>query len=193
MNDALKPNLSAFILAGGKSSRMGQNKALIKVNELEMILHSLNLAGKFTPLLHISGDKEEYKTFGHPIIKDQINEIGPLGGIHSCLVHSKTTFNLFLPCDVPYLSESVIQNLLNTIEDSDYQAVIAKGSKGKEPLIIILNKNTLAILQSQIILGDYKIQHFLANINTMEVDMSQAEIENPQLFNNLNSPLDLPQ
>ena len=192
MTEALLTDLSAFILAGGKSTRMGTNKALIKIDNQDMILHSLNLAAKFTKAVFISGEKAEYHGFNIPMVKDKINDIGPLGGIFSCLQQSTSTYNLFLPCDVPYLSESVIQKLINSIFTNNYQAVIAKSHKGNEPLISVMNKNILPTIQTQIELTDYKMQNLLAKINYSFIDFSELSNSNTLLFNNINTPTDRP-
>jgi molybdenum cofactor guanylyltransferase len=191
MKSILHTDLSAFILAGGKSSRMGRDKALLSVQNQKLIVYSIELAKLFTRNVFISGKKLEYQEFKTPMIQDQISDIGPLGGIYSCLSISGNPYNLFLPCDTPFIEPFIIQRLINEIKSSENHGVIASTSTNKEPLIAIFKKEILPQIESMINQKDYKIQHLLKLINCREIDFTENSISNPNLFRNLNSPHDL--
>ena len=77
--------MKAVVLAGGKSSRMGQDKALILFNEKPLLLHIANILQEVNSKVYISGKKGAYNSFLYPQIADVYPEKGPLGGIYSAL------------------------------------------------------------------------------------------------------------
>lgn len=158
-----------------------------------MISYSLSIAANFTSKLYISGEKEEYSELKIPMIKDQISDIGPIGGIYSCMYQAPGRYNLFLPCDTPYITIPVIENLLNEIYNHDVEAVIASSRLGKEPLIAVFKDNILQIIRNQINNEIYSIRKLFSLIRIREVDFSHELAENPSLFKNINSPGDLPE
>ena len=88
--------ITGIILAGGLSSRMGRDKALIQLDKHKMIKKVITLIRPFCNELLISANKNIYHEFGYEVIKDKHKRIGPLGGIISCLNKSNTELNLII-------------------------------------------------------------------------------------------------
>ena len=82
-------DITGIILSGGKSTRMGSNKSLLKVGNMTVIERVRNLLqGIFKNVILITNDPEDYKFLGLPMFEDVYRHKGPLAGIHSGLVHS---------------------------------------------------------------------------------------------------------
>src|ERR1700746_750117 len=96
------PPLTAFILAGGKSSRMGSDKAFLDLGGRSLLARSLDLARSVTPDVKIVGDPAKFSAFA-PTIPDLYSGRGPLAAIHAALTNSATDFNLILAVDLPFL------------------------------------------------------------------------------------------
>ncbi|MCB0730197.1 MAG: molybdenum cofactor guanylyltransferase [Ignavibacteriae bacterium] len=103
-------DITGIILAGGKSTRMGENKALLEINGITVIEHIKNLMTPiFNKLILITNTPDEYKFLGLQIFTDIYEQKGPLTGIHSGLVNSETDDNFIISCDIPLLNKSIIK------------------------------------------------------------------------------------
>src|SRR6516162_9227963 len=105
-------DISAFILSGGASSRMGRDKGLLKISGQPLIVRIARLAEPLVSSVVIVGPPERYGTLGLRVIADRAfgdrgeNSIlqGPLAGIATALAATSTPWNLILACDLPYLT-----------------------------------------------------------------------------------------
>ena len=102
--------LSGFVLAGGKSTRMGQDKASVTLNGLTLLQHALAALREVCSDVAILGKQELYGTLG-PVYEDILPGCGPLGGIHAALSSSKTQFNLIIAVDTPFLAPDFLSYL----------------------------------------------------------------------------------
>src|ERR1039458_8060619 len=87
--------VTAFVLAGGKSSRMGSDKAFLQLGDETLLSHALKVAGTVAGEVRIVGDAKKFAAFGQ-VVEDVYRERGPLGGIHGALSNSATELNLML-------------------------------------------------------------------------------------------------
>ncbi|WP_298312742.1 molybdenum cofactor guanylyltransferase [uncultured Aquimarina sp.] len=109
-------HITGIILAGGKSSRMGQDKGLKLHNGKPFIQHIIQAIETITNKILIITGSADYQTFGYPCIADIIPDQGPVGGIYTGLKYTKTTQNLVLSCDVPFVKPVVLTNLISEYE-----------------------------------------------------------------------------
>ena len=108
--------MTGIILAGGKSTRIGKDKALLKISREYLIKLVLErLKSVFKNVLVVTGDPSRYKFLKVPVIKDAVYQKGPLGGIYTGLLYSKDDYNFICGCDMPFLNS----NLLNFILTND--------------------------------------------------------------------------
>jgi len=176
---------TGFILAGGKSSRMGFDKAFIKYNGKTFIEFSIEKMKNICQNVLINSNNPEIAQFNLPIIRDIYPNVGPLAGIHACLKLSTTQKNIFMACDTPFIDENIYKKILEISDSCD--AVVLRHPDGKiEPLIAYYSKNNIAIIESQIEKGQNKIQDLLKIINTRFVD-----IDNNFSTSNFNTTEDL--
>jgi molybdenum cofactor guanylyltransferase len=106
--------LSAAILAGGKSSRMGRDKALLPLVDggapmLAIVLDRLSAVAD--DLLVVAVDRERYEPFGARVVPDLYPGGGPLVGIHAAVAHAKHQHCLVVACDMPFLSAPLLDRM----------------------------------------------------------------------------------
>ncbi len=177
--------LTGIILAGGKSSRMNEDKGLMLLNGKPMIQYVIDALSPFVDELIIVSNNEAYETFGHAVYKDLIKNKGPLAGIYTGLKHSKTTKNIVLSCDVPYVSPELLSFL---IEESNNEITIPKKGTRTHQLIGVFSKLCTTSFKKSIEKNDLKLLDAFKNLNLNVVDANHFE---EQLFTNINSPSDI--
>lgn len=103
---------TGIILAGGRSSRFGSDKAIFEFQGKTMLKHSIDLLRPFCDRILISGDREEYFIYDYPCVPDRYKDAGPMGGICSCLEESETELNLVITVDMPLVTRDMIARLV---------------------------------------------------------------------------------
>ena len=178
-------SITGIILAGGKSSRMGSDKAMLTYNGKKLIEYSIGLMKLVCNTVIISASNANYLAFNLPMVSDNYSNIGPLAGLEASLRHSETRINLIAPCDNPFLNVEFLNTILNNSEN--YDAVIPISNDGKtEPLTGYYSREILPVIVQQIEKGDYKVQNLLKIIHTKYVLVTDKT-----LINNINTPNDL--
>src|SRR5215475_8698200 len=105
-------SVTAFVLAGGKSRRMGSDKALLELAGRPLIEHMLELARSVCSQVCVVGDPEKFSRLALAI-PDLYAGQGPLAGIHAALTHSETNLNLILGVDLPFLEADFLSYLVS--------------------------------------------------------------------------------
>lgn len=180
--------ISGYVFAGGKSRRMGTDKALLTIEKQPILLRMIKLIEPFCENVAISGQNADYSTFNIEMISDVYSGIGPISGIYSCLNQTANDWNLLISVDVPFVNREMIQYLLSNRDKSD--AIIPKHASGVEPLVGLYHKSIFPVVEEMILKGDYKLMNLLAKLNTKYLDCFEILNEYPRLFHNLNSPDD---
>jgi len=181
--------ITAIILTGGKSSRMGADKALLELEGDTLLTRAVSLCSKFCDEILISSNAEEHRIGPYRLVADEVKDCGPMGGIYSCLKESSNDWNFVLSVDAPFVIRDFVEFLVS--QTSDYDAVIPVHSGKKEPLIALYNKNMVDELKMQLDSGNYKMQFFLNSLRTNLLDSEEWLKNVPNLFQNLNYPEDL--
>jgi molybdopterin-guanine dinucleotide biosynthesis protein A len=188
-------NISALILAGGKSSRMGKDKALIKVDGQPLLQRTCEVALQCADSVFvITPWGEKYRQIVPPkcqIIHEKLTEFhGPLVAFSQGLIHLQTAWVLLLACDLPFLNAKEIKAWLSYLPQVEAQALafLAQNSKGWEPLCGFYRRSCLPLLQEFITQGGRSFQKWLT-FHPVEV----LPVQNPQVLFNCNTPEDLQQ
>src|ERR1700737_2946897 len=95
---------SGFVLAGGASSRMGRDKALLAYRETTLVEYVARVVREAVGSVTLIGDPDRYRELGHKVYRDKVSGCGPLGGTHTALSVSATDWNLVVACDMPGIS-----------------------------------------------------------------------------------------
>ena len=185
-----KQAVTGIILAGGASRRMGMDKGLCNFNGKELVRYSIDLLLPICNNLLISSNNEAlYSKFGYPIIVDAHKNIGPLGGIYSCLKQSATTDNLVLSCDMPFLSSELLRTVLSLSESYDI-VVPQHNNSYLEPLAAYYSVSIIPIIEESIANDDFKLINLFNKVRT-KIVMDEDDLGSIKQFKNFNTPQDL--
>lgn len=121
-------DITGIILAGGKSTRMGKNKSLLKIDDQTIIERVINLMKScFKDVILITNTPEEYEFIDIPIYKDIFEYKGPLAGIQTGLSYSKTDDNFIISCDIPLMTKEIIEFIIDYKTDKPITICKADG------------------------------------------------------------------
>ncbi|WP_372947445.1 molybdenum cofactor guanylyltransferase [Mariniphaga sp.] len=177
--------VTAIILAGGKSSRMGREKGLAGFNGKPLVQSAIDVCKQITSEIFISTGNADYSRFGFPLIPDNFREHGPIGGIEAGLTAAKTSGILVCPCDMPGISLEILKRILHQTEGK--RAVVAASVQGKVfPVLGWYSKTALSVVQKQIEKGDFKLMALLNELQAETVVVADDEA-----LLNINYPHDL--
>jgi len=177
-------NITAVILAGGKSTRMKQDKALVKIDDTTLLDKQINLLSNIFDNIIISSNIE-YKT-GFDYIKDIYKDKGPISGIYSILQNIETDKAFIIAVDMPFVSEDIINKLIDNCSDFDITIPIINNNI--EPTCAIYSKNCIKIIEKQIQNNNNRLSYFIKKCNTNYIEFNTKFLVN---FKNLNTPDDL--
>ena len=191
---------SAIILAGGKNSRIGKNKAFIELPTGETILqHTINVLQEIFPEIIIvtnqSQDpefgKDAYLKFNAQVVEDLIKESGPLGGIFTGLCYSVSKHNFVVACDMPFIKPALIRLLLE--ESGNYDVVIPEIDGEVEPLFAVYSKNCISVMFEHLQKQNLKIRQVLGKLNLRKIGREEIDRLDPEhlSFFNINTQEDL--
>lgn len=188
----MKHGITGIILSGGKSTRMGGNKAFIEIEGIPIIqrIHTL-FERLFDEIIIVANQKELFLNLNAKIYSDIIPNQGVLGGLYTGLYFSSLPFSFCVACDMPFLKEFVIKYLINNIGDSD--VVVPKTKDGLHPLHAIYSKNCLEPIKQVIEKGQYKIIDFYPMVKVKIVEERELFSLDPirESFINVNTPEEL--
>jgi molybdenum cofactor guanylyltransferase len=187
-----KSPITGMILAGGKSIRMGQDKAFIEVNGVPIILRVLAVLNRlFHETIIVANQKEPYAGLNTPVYRDLAPGQGALGGLYTGLVHSTFQYSFCVACDMPFLNRALIEYLLTRIEQ--YDAVVPRTSDGLQPLHAIYSKKCLEPIRHLLDLEKTKIMDFYPLIKVGILDEKEFLPLDPEKrsFTNVNTPEEL--
>lgn len=185
----------AFILAGGESSRMGCDKALLELDRVPMIVRTARLVESVTAAVGqratIVGEAELYQRLGLQVIRDDWPGAGPLGGIATALRTTDRVWNLVVACDLPYLTREWLEFLIEQARE-DADAVLPMNDGGAEPLCAMYRKSAEAAIWLALDRGVRKVTDGLAHLRVKYVEQRawKAFDSKGLLFKNMNSASD---
>ncbi len=185
---------TAIILAGGKSSRMGFDKQFLAISQTKLLDRTiLSLSEEFEEIILVTNRISDYKDYPIKCIRDEIPNIGPLGGLHAGLKNSNSEMAYFIACDMPNLQLDYIRYMKSLILESDFDACITKFKDHLEPFHAFYSKKLLPSIEYWISKGKYSLLHPINNCHALYIEESTARQFSPdwQMFANINTPEDL--
>ena len=137
-----KDNYTTVIMAGGKSSRMGTDKAFVPLLGKPMIEHVLDsVNGLGSEQIIITNSREQYSYLGLPLFGDIYEGSGPLGGLHAALVHASCPHLLVVACDMPWLNRKLLEYMVSLRATAD--VIVPRWTTFPEPLHAVYGKACL--------------------------------------------------
>ncbi len=179
-----KKDITGIILAGGKSSRMGTNKALMQYRGLPFIQHIINTMKPLVDQILIVGKPEEYTDLKLRCVDDIFPESGPVGGIHAGLENSKSPYNLVLSCDIPLITEQILMELIENINENN-DVVLIESNGQAHPLIAIYQKHCKDLFDDLLIRGENRLLSALDQLRVKTICLSDP---NELYVTNINHP-----
>lgn len=183
--------VTGVILAGGKSSRMGSNKALLPYRGgrfIEAIYRQLS--GLFDEVLVVTNAPEQYAFLGCRMVSDIYPEMGALAGLHAGLAHSRTPHIFAVACDMPYLNDTLIRALVARRHQGD--VIIPESDDGLEPLHAVYGRSCLPAMETALTNGKRRLVSFFPEIWPIIVPGETVRFVDPHLdsFRNINTLAD---
>jgi len=193
-----EPSRMGFLLAGGKSSRMGTNvdKALLDFRGQTLLDRALTVMGEICDCVAIVGDPAKFSKYGssesRSVVADIFPGCGPLAGIHAALTHSAAELNLMLAVDMPFVSRELLVLLFSKAEESSAIITVPRTSKGFQPLCAVYRRDFSAAAEQALRAGKYKIDAVFSEVSTRVIEEAELAAAgfSEQSFFNVNTPED---
>ncbi len=172
------------MLAGGASSRMGRDKALLPFGNGTLAGYVAATVAAAAGSATLIGDPRKYGHLGYPVLPDRRPGVGPLGGIESALSYTSADWNLILACDMPAVSVEFLSGLLDAAERLNAEVLAPVGPTGLlEPLSAVYHRRCLDAISRALDAGVRKITAAL-----QDLEVARWNVEDAACFENLNTP-----
>ncbi len=182
MNSGEGVSAAGFLLAGGRSSRMGRDKALLTLGGEPLVKIGLEKLRVVCDEVAIAGGAEDLGKFGR-VISDKRAGCGPLGGIVAALEQSSREWNLFLPVDAPFVPIACLKSLLLAAGFPSVCAM-ARVDGRAQPLCAVYSRSALGVLERELNEGRWKVADAIEAAGQVKL----VDFEDGGWFANLNTP-----
>jgi molybdenum cofactor guanylyltransferase len=183
------PSAAGFILAGGKSSRMGEDKAFLRLGDKTLLEIARGLVSQVCGQVSVVGDRGR---FGPEAIEDIYRDSGPLGGIHAALAATKSDLNLVIAVDTPFLEPKFLRWMLHRAATTHSIVTVPRLASGFQPLCAVYRRSFKAFAEVALKNGNFKIDPLYAKVRTCPI--TNAELNHLafdlRMFDNLNTRAD---
>lgn len=188
----MKEDVTAFVLAGGESTRMGREKATLEFGGRTLLEHALHLALGVAAEAIIVGSKGEFERYGR-ILEDVYPGQGPLSGIHAALWASPTDLNLILAVDTPFLEARFLEYLVAQARESGAVVTVPRTADGFHPLAAVYRRAFREPAEQALREGRNRIDALFSQVETRILEAADLEklAFAPAIFENLNTPEEL--
>ncbi len=187
--------MTAIVLAGGKSLRLGRSKALEITGGKSLIERVIEQLRQLSSQILIATSREQVDlpvSDEVEILVDILPGKGPLGGIYAGLLASQSSHSIVVACDMPFLNTKLLRYLVGLSRGFD--AVVPRLSKGKaEPLHAIYSRTCINIIRAQLERDQLQVESFFDKVRVRYVEQAECQRLDPQLlsFFNVNYQSDL--
>jgi len=159
MPQRVPSDVGGYVLAGGKSSRMGRNKALLEMAGKPLAWHAVTKLKRVCADVQILSSSPELEEFA-PLVRDMKEGCGPMGGLETALGHSWHEWNLFLPVDMPFLPSAFLDNWVRTVvarETRGARIAMFTVDDVPQPLFCMLHREVTLFVHDAMQRGMYKV------------------------------------
>ena len=178
-------NIGIGILAGGKSTRMGRNKALLAINEKRFIDKIADELGGFSQTLISAADKGDYEGMGLPVVYDEHRDIGPIEGIYQILRAAGHEYVFICAADMPFVTKELV-NYMAEFVSSDYDCYVIADEDHIHPLCGIYSKHMLGQVRECIEGGNYRLMKLLRSVRTKYIKLEYTSFDK-RIVKNINT------
>jgi molybdenum cofactor guanylyltransferase len=177
---------AGYVLVGGRSSRMGRDKAYLPLGREPLAAHVAKVVETAAGSATLIGDPEKYRALGHSVLPDLYPGEGPLGAILTALHATRADWNLVVACDMPGLTVPFLTELLDAAQRNPAEITIPETPGGKrEPLCAVYHRDILPSLERSFAAGVRKVATGIACLRVAVYPVAEVA-----RFQNLNTPED---
>jgi molybdenum cofactor guanylyltransferase len=183
--------MTGVILAGGKNTRMGTNKAFLKIGEARLIDQTVDtLKTIFAEIIIVTPDPLEYMQIDATIATDILPGKGALGGLYTGLFFARDPLVFVAACDMPFLKASFIAYMMENAED--YDIVVPAPPDGLQPLCAVYSRACLPAIKNLLAKNRLQIKELYPGRKILEIGPEILERFDPEgrMFTNINTPED---
>jgi molybdenum cofactor guanylyltransferase len=184
-------NATAVVLTGGKSSRMGQPKALLLFDGEPLIVHLVRaLKRMFAETVIVAAPGQELPDLPAVLVRDEVAYQGPVAGIYYGLKAASGKFCFVTSCDVPFLNPALIAHLISQI--SRYDVVVPFWEDRFQPLHAVYRTSVRGLLKEQLDRGELRPIYLFDKVHTCRIEEDAIRGFDPEglSFLNMNTPDD---
>ncbi|SDW22494.1 molybdenum cofactor guanylyltransferase [Marininema mesophilum] len=164
-----------IMLMGGRSRRMGRDKALLELDGEPMVYRILRLLNGVGRPIAVCNPEGVLLPLTIPMVMDHWQDCGPLAGIHAGLAHGREEMALVVACDMPFVSPVLGETLMKTMIKEKKDAVIPRVAGKEHPLFAVYHRRILPLLESMLAEGkDRSVTGFLQQIDTLYIEEVQG-------------------
>jgi molybdopterin-guanine dinucleotide biosynthesis protein A len=186
------PGTSGVVLAGGKSSRMGTPKALLRFDDKPLLVHLVAALGRlFDDVVVVATRGQELPTVNARIVYDEVSHQGPVGGLRYGLAETNGDVCFVTSCDAVFLNVALIAHLLSRLPG--YDVVVPRWQGRLQPLhAIYRRRSVLPALQEQLVRGELRPIFLYDKVPTLVIEEDEIKRFDPDgsSFFNMNTPAD---
>ena len=189
-------DISCIVLAGGRSSRLGHNKAQVNIGDKSLFQRVLDgisfLEGE---IIVVTSGKEDFSSLSyyprHRIVTDIYPSRGPLVGIFSGLQVSKSRYNIVVACDMPVLNQALLSHMIQLA--GGFDVVIPRSGDMVEPLHTVCSKSCLVPMERMIKQGNLSVRELFPVVKVRYIEAEEINRFDPEhlSFFNINTKADL--
>ncbi len=177
----------AVILYGGKSRRMGRDKAELKIDGKTFFEHIAGELKSFEELILSLDSLEKYPEMKYTAVTDVYPDCGPMGGIHAALTKCDSDALLVVSCDLPLFRSELGDYLVKQLT-GETDAVVPVTSDGRiHPLCAVYRKQTVSVFEKHLKIGSYKILDAYKDMRVKYIPMDRTPCSEKWL-RNINTP-----
>ncbi len=185
--------MTGFVLAGGASRRMGRDKALLMLGSETILRRRIGTLRAVCREVAVIAPPERYPGLPAPVIPDDLPGRGPLGGIFTGLRHTRTEFNLFLGCDLPFMQARFLGFLAALALEDRADVTVPKTADGRfQTLCAVYRRRALGAFRSSLAGGDNMIRRVFPRLRCRVLtwpEIARAGVSR-SVFANMNTPAD---
>ncbi len=179
--------IAGWVLTGGASTRMGEDKALLEIDGIPLVMRVAGVVAEVAFPVTLVGAPGRYVHLGLPVVGDSVAGFGPVAGLHAALAATAVDWNVVVACDMPDLEVSLLRLLLERAGDATCDCVIPYLPGGHaEPLCALYHRRCLEVVETALARGIHKVTRALEGLR-----IERYETDGAEPFQNLNTPGDL--
>lgn len=180
--------INAYILCGGKSSRMKTEKGLVRYKGKTFVEHIIAALSPFASETRLVTANKDYEHLGYECIKDIYPEKGPLGGIFTALSHTTSASNFIMSCDIPCINQELIKTLIQEHYENAFEISYLADNSHDFPLVGIYEKRLSEKLKTSLLQNQLRVRSFVQDQKAQKITVDSEEAH---ALKNINTPEEL--